>query len=75
MIYTRQQGACDARDYSAAISAYVAGTAGEEHSDALELWMVCHPYALEQRAEWPDESDVCRRPPVTLEPAGLKRAG
>jgi hypothetical protein len=73
MIYTRQQGAQDARDYVAAVLVYAAGTTGDERSDALALWTVCHPYALEQWDEWPEENEVCPRP-VTLDAATLKQA-
>jgi hypothetical protein len=55
MIYTRQQGARDTRDYVAAVSAYLDGTSGDERRDALALWQACNGYAMEQRAEWPDE--------------------
>jgi hypothetical protein len=56
MIYTRQQGARDTLDYVAAVSAYVEGTVGDERSTALALQTSCDSYAMEQRAEWPDEN-------------------
>jgi hypothetical protein len=58
MIYTRQQGARDTLDYVAAVSAYVEGTVGEERSAALGLQTSCDSYAMEQWAEWPDETEV-----------------
>lgn len=58
MIYTRQQGVQDTLAYLAAVSAYVEATVGDERHAALALWRVCDRYAMEQRAEWPDEAEL-----------------
>jgi hypothetical protein len=58
VIYTRQQGAQDTLAYLAAVSAYVEATVGDERRAALALWRVCDRYAMEQRAEWPDENEL-----------------
>ncbi len=58
MIYTWQQGARNTQAYLAAVSAYVEDSTEAERDDAVAFQAVGKRYAMEQRAEWPDEGEL-----------------